>query len=317
MSLKVSTDLTHFLKLELLKAGIAVVDQFGRDLRILCPFHSEHEPSFGILRDGRAFYCFGCGAKGNWNTLAQKLNLTPLDLRTQKMGILNLDQIPALNGHLRAILEEPLSKPAEKVLNRIETSPWMGVWRGVSEDVLLDVGARLWFDEKSQCNRILFPVTSSGEEVGFVAATLVKGIKPKYRNSEGLPSKSSFFLLDQSQKKFGKSGLALVEGPFDAIRLYSCGIPAAAILGTNSWSDKKAEHLAYRIGTGRVVVVMDGDSVGKKAARKIFSDLEKFVNVSHLTPPEGTDPGDMPLIYVEGLRRMLFPPSYKPLSSTK
>ncbi len=41
------------------------LDQKGRNLLGLCPFHSETKPSFTVAPDKGIFYCFGCGAGGN------------------------------------------------------------------------------------------------------------------------------------------------------------------------------------------------------------------------------------------------------------
>lgn len=37
----------------------------GRNLKGLCPFHSEKTPSFVVYPENQSFYCFGCGAGGD------------------------------------------------------------------------------------------------------------------------------------------------------------------------------------------------------------------------------------------------------------
>lgn len=37
----------------------------GKNLKGLCPFHSEKTPSFVVYGDTQSFYCFGCGAGGD------------------------------------------------------------------------------------------------------------------------------------------------------------------------------------------------------------------------------------------------------------
>src|SRR4030042_1379321 len=39
------------------------LEQKGRNLLGLCPFHSETKPSFTVAPDKGIFYCFGCGAR--------------------------------------------------------------------------------------------------------------------------------------------------------------------------------------------------------------------------------------------------------------
>jgi DNA primase len=41
------------------------LEQKGRNLLGLCPFHAETKPSFTVAPDKGIFYCFGCGAGGN------------------------------------------------------------------------------------------------------------------------------------------------------------------------------------------------------------------------------------------------------------
>ena len=45
----------------------------GDSLQMLCPFHKEDNPSFGIHTEKGAYHCFACGAKGHFSQLAQDL----------------------------------------------------------------------------------------------------------------------------------------------------------------------------------------------------------------------------------------------------
>ena len=48
------------------------LEQAGRNLKALCPFHNEKTPSFTISPDRGTYYCFGCGAKGDIFTFVQE-----------------------------------------------------------------------------------------------------------------------------------------------------------------------------------------------------------------------------------------------------
>ena len=41
------------------------LQQKGKNLMGLCPFHSERTPSFCVYPANGSFYCFGCGAGGD------------------------------------------------------------------------------------------------------------------------------------------------------------------------------------------------------------------------------------------------------------
>lgn len=41
------------------------VKRTGRNLKALCPFHSEKTPSLVVYHDTQSYYCFGCGAGGD------------------------------------------------------------------------------------------------------------------------------------------------------------------------------------------------------------------------------------------------------------
>ena len=45
----------------------------GRNLKGLCPFHSEKTPSFTVYPENQSFYCFGCGAGGDVVTFIRKI----------------------------------------------------------------------------------------------------------------------------------------------------------------------------------------------------------------------------------------------------
>jgi hypothetical protein len=125
----------------------------------------------------------------------------------------------------------------------------------------------------------------------------------------------------------GKSSVVLVEGPRDALRLLSYGIPCMAILGTHSWSDKKS-GLLEAAGVDRIITCFDGDEAGKiatnlivygktvnKAVRPNFTPLEnlftvKAVKLWNLPIPkdfaEGKfDPGNLPDSYLQKLKKLV------------
>src|SRR5215510_2056909 len=57
---------------ETLSAYVAL-RKTGRNYVGLCPFHSEHTPSFSVNEEGGFFHCFGCGVGGNVFTFLTRI----------------------------------------------------------------------------------------------------------------------------------------------------------------------------------------------------------------------------------------------------
>jgi DNA primase len=82
--------------------------------------------------------------------------------------------------------------------------------------------------------------------------------------------------------------LVLVEGPCDALALAECDVPAVALVGTAApaWLPQAA---AFR----RVVVALDADVAGDRAAAGLVADLASFARrVERVRPPAGKDWND-------------------------
>jgi Toprim-like len=95
--------------------------------------------------------------------------------------------------------------------------------------------------------------------------------------------------------------LVLVEGPCDALSLAECDVPAVALVGTAApaWLPQAA---AFR----RVVVALDADAAGDRAAAGLMEALASFArSVERLRPPAGKDWNDALLADYGGLCDLL------------
>jgi Toprim-like len=82
--------------------------------------------------------------------------------------------------------------------------------------------------------------------------------------------------------------VVLVEGPPDMIAARSRGIPAIAVPGDHAWDTTWAPLLSGR----RVAIIMDADSAGRAAAKRIAHDLEPYAAFARtIDPAPGRDDG--------------------------
>ena len=116
------------------------------------------------------------------------------------------------------------------------------------------------------------------------------------RHIRGTPVQFILFNLDEVLE-YGKENdyVIITEGPFDAMRLFSWGYNAVAVLGLNLATFKRSKILE---NFSKVYVCLDNDSKedgsnpGQEAAAKMVDSLVGNVSVLNVVLPKGKDPDD-------------------------
>lgn len=314
---------------------------------ILCPFHSEKTPSGRVLHinDGigvGSFKCMGCGRRAKWNEIAEIFGLKKFG----RADSLKASQdVPPTN--LNMLDDQLLSKKVNKreevrlfELTHEAAIQAAGIrvnkWRTFKLQFLSRVGVQLAYVRKfdpetrelSDWGRYYMhlPIIIRGKQRGYIKAQIDKPkdkAVPSYINSHGSWSlKYGLFPYDytvQLMKEKGLSTVILVEGPRDALRLLKYGLPALCIMGTQSWGSSKLRLLEFT-GATRIILMMDGDTAGRKATRMITTGLDS--NGNRVSPPlstsffvktvrlwyadePGLDPGNCPLDILRSVRKLL------------
>jgi DNA primase len=147
-------------------------------------------------------------------------------------------------------------------------------------------------------NRLMFPIRDeAGRVIGFSGRAIVKDEKSgKYVNSPETPlfhKSRVLFAIDKARRAMADSRTAIVcEGQLDAIRCHEAGIAnVVASQGTALTADHARMIRRY---ADEVILVLDADSAGQKAALKssaAFIAEELSVRVASL--PEGEDPDSL------------------------
>ena len=66
-------ELKYQCYIEDIVGGYVNLKRAGRNLKGLCPFHSEKTPSFTVYPENGSYYCFGCGSGGDVITFIKKI----------------------------------------------------------------------------------------------------------------------------------------------------------------------------------------------------------------------------------------------------
>lgn len=249
---------------------------------VLCPLHGEKTPSGRFRLDKGApgyFRCFGCGQERKWNEIAPLLGLEPF--RTSKPEEMNAPKIYLPPTEEEETDDSTATFVRQKMRN-VKKLPKGRTWRSISTKLLRKIGARLAEfytppdgDKEGYWTkpRLYLPCKINGELVGFIKARIKKHAEfPSYINASGPWSRThGLFPFDYAismMRELESKSIVLVEGQRDALRLLEMGIPAMCILGTQSWSQQKAQHLESA-GVEQLILFMDGDCAGIKATKLI------------------------------------------------
>ncbi|MEO0348213.1 MAG: DNA primase, partial [Pseudomonadota bacterium] len=146
-------------------------------------------------------------------------------------------------------------------------------------------------------NRLMFPIINQeGNIVGFGGRSLQHGQQPKYLNSPetDIFHKQFVFYGENLLKKPIKQ-LIICEGYTDVISITQAGIKGAvAPLGTSINDNQLRRALRY---SGNVIVCLDGDQAGQRAAFKVAKIFLELINLEHritfVVLPDAVDPAEL------------------------
>lgn len=106
---------------------------------------------------------------------------------------------------------------------------------------------------------------------------------PKYLYEAG----SKHHLFNAQVLIHAADQVVLTEGELDAVAVQAyTGLPAVGYPGVDSWHDKPHFALCFE-GVGEVIVVADGEDVGRRSAERVAKSLGFSARVVEL--PNGTD----------------------------
>jgi len=261
------------LTVEILKKlGFKNAVQRGSNIMMSCPFHEDHNPSFGVnvdytSKNYSSWQCFSCGRKGkNIESLAKILNM------------------PELNKYFEYTSYSDLAK---NVLSRLDTHKDLSIklinleylveyyksyythdylyGRGIAYSIAdqFNIG----YDKEN--NALTFPVyTIDSEFLGFTYRYLEGNYRYKHEINKNVTLYGAQFLE--------KDDIIIVEGNIDVLKAYSLGFKNVAALMGTKMSDTQF-NLLKKYGKN-IIIALDNDSNkvhnwGKIATKRIITKL--------------------------------------------
>ncbi len=125
------------------------------------------------------------------------------------------------------------------------------------------------------------------------------GVLGKYTNPHGWKKSEYLFGIWEVEG----STVAVTEGPIDALKLWSAGIPAVSVQGSQPSATQAT--MLKKAGIGTVISFFDNDPAGTMATLKLDTLLSGIVHYVAYYPPNtrGFDPGALDMLQLEGALR--------------
>lgn len=273
--------------------------------KIVCPFHSDVNPSMIVNFEDGSWFCFGCGESGDaikFVKLMEKMQNGSNDLQAYKkyLQILKSDKCSDISLNMNRIKK----KAPQRELYDQAYDYYHGLkkvnWRDSDESEVIEAKSYMknrGFKPKTlhKCQAkvtynksygIIFPMLDNGKFKGWVCRTMIKSIeqKRKYLYNEGF-SRATTLVGNYGSKDY----VFVVEGYMDRLKFVQFGEEnVVAILGWKMSSEqiKKLKDA----GVTKVISALDNDECGKKGTKY----LEKFFDVTRFSYLKGIkDPGEM------------------------
>lgn len=292
-------EILTLLKLEEIVAEYIKIEDSSKpdDLRALCPFHTDKNPSFSINPKKQVFYCHGCKQGGNVITFVSLIegitNEQAIELLKEKAGITTGKTLLSLMEELTLYYESKRPQAQQFFESRSMSPLFQNIYRlGYSGSDALEL-YREFSAYKSELkelqliqtkyegtpselnvsffsNRVMVPIITHHGVVGFAGRTLIDN-PSKYLNSFDNPyfhrRKTLYGINKKAIDVMRATGFAyLVEGLFDVGRMQSYGYyNTIGSLGTGLTVEQAIVIKRY---CNHVYILYDGDSAGTKASVK-------------------------------------------------
>lgn len=230
--------------------------QAGRRIRIEC---CAQDKSLMVSNEERGYraYCFRCGPRG-----------------FVAHGDFSIDQLRRRRDEF-ALLQEAHVRLPKDFTTTIPTSEAVWLYRaGINSDIAKHYG----FGYSASMRRVVLPVYSDGELVGFTARSTINA-KPKYIERTKSPA-STIFAADPATAlpatddwpEGSGPDLVITEDILSAVRVGRLVRRCVALMGTSA----NEHQLASAEDCTRIVLWLDPDKAGRRAQSKLHRRLALY-----------------------------------------
>jgi 5S rRNA maturation endonuclease (ribonuclease M5) len=182
------------------------------------------------------------------------------------------------------------NRPLGFALRGIDTRHPYLTQRGISSATAHRFGVGIYHGAGFLTGRCVIPIRDEQGRLVAYAGRAVDGQEPKYRFPAGFRKSQVLFNLDRASQTDGPN-VIVVEGFFDALKVYQAGHPGVVALMGSSFSQRQSDLLLNHFAI--VTLMLDGDQAGRHAAEVMAKLLTPKVRVHQVELPTRVQPDQL------------------------
>jgi DNA primase len=182
------------------------------------------------------------------------------------------------------------SSPLKFKLTGIDYSHRYLAERGITEKTAIEFGVGFYAGPGLMHGRLVIPIhNASGELIAYCGRS-VDRTQPRYRVPPAFPKSEILFNMHRAVAEADNS-VVIVEGFFDCMKVHQAGIRSVAALMGSALYEPQRHVLLERFR--HVILLLDGDSTGRKASTVIAHKLRPHCSVQVILLADGVQPDQM------------------------
>ncbi len=207
---------------------------------------------------------------------------------SQKLSGIKEPEENVVEENNRGVEEHVLNRPLTFTLQNIDHHHPYLTERGLTNETSEKFGFGFFSGKGTMHDRIVIPIHNMMGELVAYAGRVIDESEPRYKFPAGFHKSLELFNLHRVR---GELSVVLVEGFFDCMKVTQAGFACVALMG--STMSKAQEHLLAE-KFAHVIVMLDGDDVGRRAAIEIGDRLQRAVfHVQVVELPDGVQPDQL------------------------
>lgn len=287
---------------ELEKYDIETFGPMGEDnVKVLCPFHGDSNPSGEVHLSRGTFYCFSCHESASFTMYLSKT----LDISYEEALAMTTEAERAesvLEDIEEIIFEEYDEEPFRYYSRKWffeKFRPVLGTpgelylrHRCIQRNSMQLFDVR-WGETDEWEDRVIIPVYDwNGRLVTWVGRTVHGGVSPKTRKPRsGLMTLFGLNVLLAGSRRRHFPNLIIQEGEIDAMWTQQCGHRAVSTMGTSRLTARQVALLSRY--ADNAIFCYDNDPAGRYATGKGIQQLSEILPAYSVRLPVGKDPNDL------------------------